>query len=139
MFAALNREDPGQEPVPPENMRRTLRELRARPERGRAVVLESEGRAAGYALLIAFWSNELGGDCCSLDELYVIPALRSQGHASTLIRALAVGSSLWPHAAVAILLEVSPDNHRALALYRRQGFTGSNLCLRLVRPQSPRD
>ena len=132
MFIGLNREDPGQAPVSPENMRRTLRALRERPDRGLAVVLETERGVSGYALLIPFWSNELGGECCSLDELYVLPEVRRRHHASALIAALKSGAGLWPRKAPAIVLEVSPENTRALALYRRLGFRGGNLSLRLL-------
>lgn len=130
MFTELNREDPGQAPVPAENMRRTLQMLRAQPARGRAVVLDGEGQCQGYALLISFWSNELGGECCSIDELYVTPRERSRGHATALFRELSE-RKLWEREAVALILEVARLNLRALALYRRLGFRGENLSLRL--------
>ena len=130
MFLALNREDPGQKPVDASHMRRTLSVLREAPSRGRVVVLDVDDHPGGYALLIPFWSNELGGNCCTVDELYVAEAHRSQGHAARLFGALAAGSSLWPDECVALCLEVSPKNERALALYRRLGFVGENLTLR---------
>jgi hypothetical protein len=67
MFMALNSEDPGLVPVRPEQMRRTLAKLREQPWRGRAVVCVIDGEAVGYALLISFWSNELGGEACCID------------------------------------------------------------------------
>jgi ribosomal protein S18 acetylase RimI-like enzyme len=133
MFLLLNREDEGQLQVGAENIRRTLAALREKPERGRVVVLEQRGRLLGYALLIPFWSNELGGECCALDELFVRPEARGQKHASALIEALAEGCTLWPRDAAAIVLEVTPGNTRAQALYRRHGFTGDNISMRLVR------
>ena len=133
MFVALNREDAGQLQVGAENMRRTLHALRERPERGRAVVLDVDAELLGYALLIPFWSNELGGECCVLDELFVRPEARGRGHAGALIDALAKGSDVWPGDPVAIVLEVTSSNTRARALYRRHGFVGDNLSMRLVR------
>ena len=133
MFLSLNREDAGQLQVGAENMRRTLAALRERPERGCAVVLEDDLERLGYALLIAFWSNELGGACCALDELFVRPEARGRGHAAALIEALAKGSDLWPGDAAAIVLEVTAENTRAQALYRRHGFVGDNIAMRLVR------
>jgi ribosomal protein S18 acetylase RimI-like enzyme len=130
MFESLNREDPGQAPVPPGNMRHTLRMLREQPARGRVLVLDDAGACRGYALLIAFWSNELGGECCTIDELYVAPEARGRGHGAALIRALASGDHFSADA-VALVLEVSPKNTRALSLYRRLGFQGENLALRL--------
>src|SRR5579862_851219 len=73
-------EDPGLEPVTAEHMRRTLETLRREPSRGRAVVLEVDGQTVGYSLLIAFWSNEFGGDVCEIDELFVAPSHRGVGH-----------------------------------------------------------
>jgi len=61
MCMRLCDEDPGHLTVYPENIRATLQALRE-PCRGHAVVLEIENQRSGYALLIAFWSNELGGN-----------------------------------------------------------------------------
>lgn len=119
---ALNREDPGPHPIAPDQIRRTLEALRAEPTRGRAVVLEVGRERAGYALLVSFWSNELGGEVCTVDELYVAPAARGQGHGSSLIRSIVAGTGPWPGVPVAIELEVSPDNVRARALYEALGF-----------------
>jgi hypothetical protein len=64
MCLELHEEDPGPSPVDARHMRQTLSALRREPWRGRAVVLESGQQVRGYALLIAFWSNELGGEVC---------------------------------------------------------------------------
>jgi GNAT superfamily N-acetyltransferase len=119
---ALHREDPGPRPVTPAQVRRTLEALRTEPTRGRAVVLAADGPPAGYALLIAFWSNELGGEVCNVDELFVAPEARGRGHAAALLRALAAGDGPWSGKPVALELEVSPDNPRARALYQSLGF-----------------
>lgn len=132
---ALNAEDPGPEPVPAENMQRTLLALRQVPLRGCAIVLEGEGRVCGYALLISFWSNELGGEMCSIDELYVEPGHRGRGYATRLIEDLAAGTDLWASSAVALTLEVTPDNVRARRLYERLGFRARNLAMRRRLPR----
>jgi ribosomal protein S18 acetylase RimI-like enzyme len=131
---ALFTEDPSPERVDAAQVRRTLLALRAEPLRGHAVVLELDGDVRGHAFLISFGSNELGGDVCTIDELYVAPAARGAGHASALLEALARGQ-LYP-GAVALQLEVTPGNARAQALYRRLGFAGKNVGLRkrVVRP-----
>src|SRR6266852_1845362 len=84
MCMALNADDPGPAPVQPQQMRRTLAKLRAEPHRGRALVCEVNGHPAGYALLISFWSNELGGEVCNIDELFVAPEYRGRGLATGL-------------------------------------------------------
>src|SRR5512139_4040193 len=87
----LYSEDPSPEPVPDAHTRATLAALRAEPLRGRTVVLECDGAIAGYAFLVSYWSNELGGETCEIDELYVVPEARGAGHATTLLDSLAEG------------------------------------------------
>jgi ribosomal protein S18 acetylase RimI-like enzyme len=132
MCLALNAEDPGPKPVTPQQVRRTLAKLRDEPKRGRAVVCDVEGRTIGYALLISFWSNELGGKVCNIDELLVIPDYRGRGWATSLFYGLATGEpSLWPNRPAALALEVASQNQRARALYERLGFRGKNIAMRL--------
>jgi ribosomal protein S18 acetylase RimI-like enzyme len=139
MCMELNAEDPGPDPVRPEQVRRTLATLREQPYRGRAVVCLIDDRIVGYALLISFWSNELGGEVCTIDELFVARAYRGSALATTLFERLAnVGQTLWLTKPAALALEVTPQNERAIALYRRLGFCGENLALRRPLPNSPR-
>ena len=112
---ALFAEDPSPERITAERVRRTLGVLRDEPLRGRAVVLELDGRIAGYAFLITYWSNELGGEICIVDELYIEPASRNRGHATALLTSLR-------DSPVALELEVTPANVHARALYERLGF-----------------
>jgi ribosomal protein S18 acetylase RimI-like enzyme len=82
-------------------------------------------------LLISFWSNELGGEVCNIDELFVAPEYRGRGVATALLERLAEGEeSLWPVRPAALALEVTPQNERARALYERLGFRGKNLAMR---------
>jgi ribosomal protein S18 acetylase RimI-like enzyme len=131
LCGALYAEDPSPAPVPPAQVAATLAALRAAPWRGRALALELGAGPVGYALLIAFWSNELGGEVCVIDELYVAPAQRSQGWGSALLTALqGEPGALWPERPAALALEVTPGNHAAQALYARLGFAGKNLAWR---------
>jgi GNAT superfamily N-acetyltransferase len=101
---------------------RTLDRLRAEPLRGRVLVLDSRGTLAGFCLLASFWSNELGGEVCVIDELYLKEDWRGCGHATALVQALKGDRSLWPLQPVAFELEVSPENPDARRLYERLGF-----------------
>jgi GNAT superfamily N-acetyltransferase len=135
MCLALYTEDPGPEPVPAENVRQTLHAFRETPRRGRAVVLEIDRRARGYALLVPYWSNELGGEIDVIDELYVDPEHRGRRHATILIEALAARTGPLASNIGALILEITPDNHRARRLYERLGFKPSNLTMRRPLPR----
>jgi ribosomal protein S18 acetylase RimI-like enzyme len=132
LYLALNAEDPGTLPPDPDHLRRTLELFVAESGRGRCLVLEESGRVEGYALLVPYWSNELGGNVTHLDEIYVGPSARGRGRASELLTLLARGVVGWPDT-VALQLEVSPANGRARALYERYGFASiRNATLRRV-------
>lgn len=133
MCLALNAEEPGDTPVPPESVYKTLQVLREEPARGKSVVAEIDGRVVGYALLISFWSNELGGEVCVVDELYVIPTFRRRGLAKQLLESLRDRCELWQATAVAIGLEVSPTNTAARRLFMRGGFVGANTAMHVKR------
>lgn len=126
MCLALNDEDEGQQPVTAAQVERTMHTLRAEPWRGKTVVLDVDGEVAGYALLISFWSNELGGEVCTVDELYVALPARGRGHARALFGGL---EALWGRPFAAAGLETSAANVRAQALYRELGFRGDNVAM----------
>lgn len=133
MCLALNAEDPGDTPILREQAHRTLAVLREEPARGKAVVADIDGQIVGYALLISFWSNELGGEVCIVDELYVAPSHRNRGVASTLMSTLRNGDQLWSDRAVAIAIEVAPNNVHARQFFAGQGFEGGNTTMNLPR------
>jgi GNAT superfamily N-acetyltransferase len=131
MCAGLYQEDPGPADISPSQIRETLVRLRREPSRGRAVVCELDGRTVGYALLISFWSNELGGEVCVIDELFVVADCRSQGLGTALVEELArPKQELWPERPAALALEVTARNRKARALYERLGFEGENVSMR---------
>ncbi|TNF23318.1 MAG: GNAT family N-acetyltransferase [Deltaproteobacteria bacterium] len=121
MIVALYVEDPSDRPIGEEQALRTLRHLRTHPEAGRALLVEGDG-PLGYALVVGYWSNELGGRIAVLDELYVAPVARGRGLGGALIAALAERRVPGFTGIVAVDLEVTPDNARAWALYQRLGF-----------------
>jgi ribosomal protein S18 acetylase RimI-like enzyme len=113
---ALYREDPSPRPVPEAHTRATLAQFRAEPARGCTMVLDVAGAIEGYALLASFWSNECGGEICTVDEFYVTPAHRGAGHGRKLLESLKTGNY------AAIDLEVTPDNARARKFYESVGL-----------------
>ncbi len=126
MMHALYAEDPSTVAMTDEKIERTLATLARDRVRGVAVVLDDAqgvpGAPAGYALLCSFWSNELGGEVCILDELYVAASARGRGAATSLASGLLARTTPWFRDAVAVELEVTPGNARARALYERLGF-----------------
>jgi ribosomal protein S18 acetylase RimI-like enzyme len=98
------------------------------------VVLEIEGLVSGYALLMRFWSNELGGEICEVDELFVTPERRNRGYGSSLFMAITQGD-LWPAPVAAIVLGVTPNNAAARRLYERLGFAAAGLSMVRRLPQ----
>ena len=121
MCRGLHMEDPGPWPVEARQMRATLATLRREPWRGRAVVLAVGRRIVGYALLIAYWSNELGGEVCGIHELFVARGSRGRGHGAALFEAIERGD-LWDGPLAGLALGVTQGNTGARLLYQRLGF-----------------
>ena len=119
MMAGLYREDPPQNPVDPENFRRTIRRFLDHPDSGQIFLFWTEDEIVGYAIVVPYWSNELGGTLAFVDELYVVPGARRRGIASAFLNDI---REQRPFSAVAAMLEVSPDNVRARQLYSALGF-----------------
>lgn len=129
MCLALYAEDPGQQ-VTADQARRTLKVFREEPMRGCAIVAVVDSLVVGYALLASFWSNEYGGEICTVDELYVKATHRNHGLATELFRSIGENRELWKDRPVALQLEVTPANARARAFYERLGFRSRNQTLR---------
>jgi len=104
--------DPGKFPS-------TIDRLLAEPSRGRVVLFMQDDLVCGYGLLIPYWSNEFGGILLFVDELVVEKEFRRQGIARAFF---AFVERERPFDAVALALEVVPENSRARALYESMGF-----------------
>jgi ribosomal protein S18 acetylase RimI-like enzyme len=136
MMQALYIEDPPSVPVDPARFELTIARFLDEPACGSVVVFAEAEQTRGYALLVPYWSNEYGGTIVHVDELFVVPEARSQGIARQFFDFL---DRTQPFGAVAIVLEVSPDNLRAQRLYASLGFSprrNTTLIRRL--PMSPR-
>jgi ribosomal protein S18 acetylase RimI-like enzyme len=103
--------------------RAALAALLARAELGRVYRIERGGETAGYVALTFGWSLEWGGRDAFVDEIWVEPAHRQRGLGRAALRALmdeARGLGVR-----ALHLEVEAENEAGQALYRSEGFSGS--------------
>jgi GNAT superfamily N-acetyltransferase len=134
MMKSLYDEDPFAPHARHDQFPRTLHHLLASPATGRVVLFLEQNAIRGYALLIPFWSNEFGGNVVVIDEIYVQPTSRNRGIARAFFAFVA---DKKPFNAVALGLEVSPDNHAARRLYTSLGFTPrTNLAMTYRLPES---
>jgi ribosomal protein S18 acetylase RimI-like enzyme len=82
------------------------------------------GVTAGYAALTFGWSLEWGGRDAFMDELFVEAAQRGQGLGRAALRALMEEARAL--GVRALHLEVEASNPAGQALYRSEGFSGSD-------------
>ena len=75
---------------------------------------------AGYGLVSLTYSNEAGGLVVWLEELYIRDFARGFGLGTELIGYI---ENQYRDQAVRFRLEVEEENHAAVRLYRRKGYT----------------
>ncbi len=86
-------------------------------------IIEHDGETAGYGLVILFYSNEVGGLCGLLDEIYILPQFRGEGLGSSYLDEIA---SALNEDIIGLRLEACYSNERALKLYEDMGFKTLN-------------
>ena len=104
--------------IPRDYIENTAREVLEGTPFADIYIFEENGATVGYGLLAFTHSQEAGGLVCWLEELYVVPALRSRG----------VGGAFLDFIkrevrAARYRLEVEPDNERVKTLYEKNGFS----------------
>lgn len=130
MCLALYEEDAGLLKVTAAQVERTLGVFEREPFRGQAVVLDIDGVVEGYAFLVPFYSNELDGVVCEVDEVFVRAPMRGRGCGSALFDAI-IENRFGTFAAIA--LGVTPNNQRARRLYERLGFQVAGIAMLRIR------
>lgn len=105
-------------PVSEAFFQRTLDAVEAGSPFSELYVLESGGKAAGYALLALTHSNEAGGTVVWLEEIYIRSDFRGHGLGNEFFDFLEKEYA----SAARIRLEVEPENEGAVRLYLRRGF-----------------
>lgn len=119
MVLSLYTEDSSPVEMNAEKIERTIQKLMGNTDEGAILMIESGSTIVGYTILINYWSNELGGNIVNIDELFIKPGFRGKGIATNLIKQL-INKRIY--GSIAIQLEVTPDNNKAAALYRKIGF-----------------
>jgi len=105
--------------LPGRALRAAVRGALEDPSRGEFLVAR-DVRPVGVAYLAYTWTLEHGGRSAWLEELYVVPVMRSRGVGTRLLReAMARAKAAG---AAAVDLEVDDDHARAAHLYAREGF-----------------
>lgn len=102
-------------------IRDALATLLAQPAFGSVWLIEIDGVPAGYFLLTLGFILEFGGAHAVLDELYLRPAFRGDGHGRAAVQKAEEICRRLP--VRALRLEVDHANPQAEALYRALGFT----------------
>ena len=120
-FLAMSREfyesDAVLHSIPEEFHERSFEELMRSDVYLECYIMETDGKAVGYALLTKTFSREAGGLNIWVDELYLRPEYRGLGAGSAFFAFLE-----QTHPAARYRLETEPENERAQSLYRRMGY-----------------
>lgn len=105
--------------VPKSHFERTLNEVYGGSPFIDCYIFEQNGKSAGYGQLSLTYSNEAGGICVWLEEIYVRPEFQGMGIGSEFLNFV---KNEYKNAA-RLRLEIEPDNDGARKLYRRMGFS----------------
>lgn len=105
--------------VPQEYFQRTLTQVYANSPFIECYIFECDGKAAGYGQLSITYSNEAGGLCVWIEEIYVRPEFQGKGMGSSFLDFVKTEHKN----AARLRLEIEPNNDGARKLYKRMGFS----------------
>lgn len=104
----------------PARARQATERLLSEPEFGGVWIIDSNGEAAGYIVVVLGYSLEFGGPFGLVDELFIAESHRSKGLGA---EALSFADRQCKERGwQALRLEVGQENERAQSLYRRSGY-----------------
>ena len=105
--------------IPLENRLNTWDEIMRSDEYADCYFVIKDGDVAGYMLLAYTFSQEAGGKTAWIEEIYILPEVRSMGLGNDLFDF--IKAEIEPDCA-RLSLEVEADNIRAKKLYKSLGF-----------------
>lgn len=120
MMFSLYGEDPEGLEISEEKINSTINEYKNNPQKTNIWLFKKGIENVGYALLVYCWSNEYGGNILIVDELYVAKNHRGKGIATGFLKHIETFENI-----VALKLETTPSNKRAMEHYKKTGFTPS--------------
>lgn len=110
-------------PVPETVLQRSFEQAVSNNPLIEGCMLYHDGKHAGYAYLTHMYATEAGA-CVMIEELFIEPELRGQGLGHAFFDWL---FSAYPDTA-RFRLEVTTENRRAAALYKKMGFEPLTYC-----------
>ena len=105
----------------PDRAERAFGSLLDQPERGRVWLLEADGVPAGFVVLTLAYSMEYGALRGFVDDFFVRAEHRRHGLGALALST--VRDACVQLGALALLVEVGPQNRDGLSVYGRAGFT----------------
>ena len=107
-------------PLDREWAERAFTRLMVEPSLGAVWIIECDGAPVGHVVLSVRFAMEFGGLIAYIDDLFVRPRHRRKGAARAGLDALL--AECRHRGCRSLHVEVAPDNHAAVALYRRYGL-----------------
>lgn len=107
------------EPIPSSRMAESFQQIVSGSPYIQGYMMIEENRIAGYGIVYPFYSNEAGGLCLMLEEIYVKPDFRGKKLGTQYLNSIAEASG---EKYVGLKLEICPTNDGARRLYESQGF-----------------
>jgi GNAT superfamily N-acetyltransferase len=97
-----------------------LQQLLSTPDRGAIWVAESGAAPCGYLLAVFMFSLEHGGMMAEIDEIFVLPEMRSTGIGALLLSA--AERDMRAQGLRRLQLQLGVENQRGRAFYFSHGF-----------------